>query len=95
MINLEAIYSYCYLNNKRLKKYESLIARDANYSCRYADQILKDRFELGEEAISKVAACSYTYAKYVLKKRFILGEEAIKLDSGYQPLYEDVFDCKL
>ncbi|NIO44988.1 MAG: hypothetical protein GTN36_05555, partial [Candidatus Aenigmarchaeota archaeon] len=47
------------------------------YSYNYAKDVIKDRFEKGEEAISKNAQYSYYYAEDVIKDRWEKGEEAI------------------
>ncbi len=57
----------------------------------YAKNVIKGRFELGEEAISKNAYSSFYYALDVLKPlgidRFELGEEAISKDAEYSYFY--------
>jgi len=48
---------------------EPFILKDAYWSYRYALDVIKDRWELGEPTISKNAHCSYCYAKYIIKGR--------------------------
>jgi len=57
--------------------YETIIAKDARHSYRYALDVLEGRFELGEPAIAKDPTLSYYYAVDVLEERFELGEAAI------------------
>lgn len=59
----------------------------------YARNILKGRFELGEEMISKHAWGCHKYSIDVLKERFLLGEEMIK-QSKYCKDYEKHFNIK-
>jgi len=49
----------------------------------YAENILRGRFELGEEAIAKDTVYSYYYAKNIIRGRFELGEKAIAKDAYY------------
>jgi len=60
---------------------ETTISQDTYYSYRYAIEVIKDRWELGEPAISKDAYYSYCYAKYIIKGRWELGEPAISQDA--------------
>jgi hypothetical protein len=60
-----------------MKTGEGIIAPDAEYSCLYARDVLKDRFPAGERAIAKDAFWSFWYAHDVLKGRFPAGEAAI------------------
>ena len=53
----------------------------------YARDVLKGRFELGEESISKDLGNSFMYATRVLKERFILGESVISTDIHYSLIY--------
>lgn len=53
----------------------------------YARDILKGRFELGEELIIKDSEYSYWYARIVLRGRFELGEELISTSSKYSTWY--------
>ena len=73
-------------NPEELKKREGAIATSAEYSYRYANYVLKGRFELGEEIIATDVHYSYFYAYYVLKGRFELAEKTI-LNSGFKPCY--------
>ena len=53
----------------------------------YARNILKGRFELGEDYISKDSYFGYSYARHVLKGRFKLCEETISKDYTTSYLY--------
>lgn len=76
--SVKRAYNYAVKNNCKLNlNNEKLIATDGGYSYFYACTVLKDSFELGEEAISKITHFSFNYAESVLKSRFKLGEEAI------------------
>jgi hypothetical protein len=59
------------------EKVEIFICNDAANACRYAETVLKGRFELGESAIASDDYWSLRYAFYVLKGRFELGEPVI------------------
>ena len=69
------------------KELEPIIAKSAEYSYMYADEVLSDEFKLGEKAIAKDSDYAYWYAKYILKDKFPLGEPAIAKDSYYSYLY--------
>ena len=56
---------------------EPAIAKNAEYSFWYADEILNGPFKLGEKAIAKNAEYSKEYTKNVLKKDFILDGKLI------------------
>ena len=65
---------------------EPTIAKNAEYSLWYADEILNGPFKLGEPTIAKHDGLySYKYALYVLKGPFKLGEPAIA-KSAYHSL---------
>ena len=49
-----------------------MIATDALFSYRYAVEVIKERFELGEKAISTDPAYSFAYTRNVLKGTFEL-----------------------
>lgn len=51
-------------------------------SYKYALNVLKGRFEIGEEAISGFLAHSMSYASEVLKGRFVLGENIISTNAS-------------
>lgn len=59
------------------KDIEAVIAQDSLYSYRYAMNVIRKPFPLGEQAIAESGEYSFYYAKYVLKDRFPLGEKAI------------------
>lgn len=83
----EGLYLY-YITINEYKKYilKGIVERSDIIIRRlyfvYARDILKDRFELGEDIISKNAWYSCNYSISVLKGRFELGESAI-CTSGY------------
>jgi hypothetical protein len=90
-------YSLCTLAvklNKRLYKYEPIIATSVHCSYCYARDTIKGRFELAENKISKHPYFAFAYATLCLKSRFKLGELVIK-DTEYQEVYEHHFNCKL
>ena len=64
---------------------EKIIATDAYSSYRYAFNVLKGRFELGEPIIATDSFYSYLYAREVIQGRFELGEPAIA--KGYNESY--------
>lgn len=64
-------------NKIRHKKYEDLIASDANASIWYAGDVLKGPFPDGEDVISKDTSAAEFYARVVIKKPFPEGESAI------------------
>ena len=86
-------------NSNDIKYIKNLIVnfviKDAKLSYKYARDVLKDGFELGEEVISKNVYYSYLYAKNILKGRFKLGEDAISKDTYYKKEYEALFNIKL
>ena len=67
---------------------EKLIAKDAEYSWRYAE-VIRSRFELGEPEIAKDSEASYYYAVRVIKGRFELGEPAIAKNPEYSLMYAE------
>lgn len=72
--------------DKRHPTYEQClktISEDAECSLKTAQDIIKGKFELGENAISKNPSCSYWYAKDVIKQRFELGEPSIARNDQY------------
>ena len=67
-----------YKNNiPELKKREKYIAKYPEYAYKYAKNILKKPFVLGEPSIAKDPAAAYFYVKNILKKPFVLGEPSI------------------
>lgn len=63
------------------EKVEIFICNDAANACRYAETVLKGRFELGEPAIALDSYWALRYAEYVLKGRFELAEPIIATTS--------------
>ena len=47
------------------KELEPIIAKSAEYSYMYADEVLSDEFKLGEKAIAKDSDYAFWYAKYI------------------------------
>ena len=77
----------------KLSEQEAL--KSAEYSYCYARDVLKGRFEKGEDVISKDAYYSYLYARYVLKSRFKEGEDVIITDPYYSKLYKkNIYDAE-
>ena len=54
-----------------------MISTSAAYSYRYANNVLKAPFPLGEKVIAECSVHSFDYARYVLKAPFQLGEHTI------------------
>lgn len=86
---LESDPSFCYNYikdnglNKSHPTYEKCletISKNAKHSRAIAENLIKGRFKLGEEAISKDSLESYWYAKEVIKGRWEMGEQAISCD---------------
>lgn len=74
---------------------EKIISESSAFSYLYAKQILKGRFELGEEAISKNIYYSFYYSVRVLANRFKLGEAVISQNPYYSHNYVFyVLKCK-
>ena len=69
----------------------AVLATDAIHSYRYARDVLKAPFPLGEKAIATNAKYSFLYARDVLKAPFPLGEKAIATDDAkYSYFYAKV-----
>jgi hypothetical protein len=80
-------YEYAKINGKS-EELESIIAKNARYSYRYAVYILNHKpFKLGEPAIAKNAFYAMRYIKNILKGRFELSEPAIAKDAYYAYSY--------
>ncbi len=74
-------------NHKDREALEQTISTSAEYSCLYAEHVIKGRFVLGEYVISKDAEYSCEYAKYAIHERFVLGEAAISEDAYISYFY--------
>jgi len=75
---------------------EKIISQDARRSYGYARDIIKGRFQLGENAISQDITRSYYYARNVLGDRFQLAENTISQSAEYSYLYaRDIIKGKL
>ena len=72
------------------KELEPIIAKSAEYSYMYADEVLSDEFKLGEKAIAKDSDHAFWYAKYILKDKFPLGEPAIARNDYFAALYTSI-----
>lgn len=97
-IDSEPLYSFdgWYLYHVPLKEYrlqalKGTVCTHSNDNARvcfyYARNILKYRFELGEEIISMDAQYSFWYADEVLYGRFPIGENTISKDSCFSFMY--------
>lgn len=72
----------------RFKDGESIIATDAEYSYKYAIEILnRKRFVKGEKVIASDPKYAYLYAKNVIKNPWPPGEAAISSDPDYTEMY--------
>jgi hypothetical protein len=76
--DLNSVYKYLYDGNTELKSIcETAISSSSYHSYIYAANVLRARFELGEDAIATNASYSYMYARDVINTRFIAGEASI------------------
>jgi len=75
------------MNEIDTKEEEAL--KSAKDSYFYALDILKGRFEKGENIISEDAGYSCDYARYILNDRFEKGENIISKDAKYSKLYKE------
>lgn len=83
-------YDYLSTIHKKHPTYEvclNTISKNAFYSRKTAEEIMKGRFELGEPAISKVPNEALWYARDVVKGRWEMGEEAIATRADYSFMY--------
>ena len=81
------------LSEQELSEQEALKSAKSSYL--YALNILKGRFEKGEDVISKDAYYSYCYARDVLKGRFEKGEDVISKSDEYSKLYKkNIYDAE-
>ena len=74
---------------------EQTIATNAEYSYRYARDVLKGRFELGEPVIASGALYSFWYAYEAIYGRFELGEAAIAEHGVLKAKYFDITGIRL
>lgn len=86
------LFCFEYLNtiHRKHPTYEvclKTISKDAYYSRKIAEEIIKGRFELGEPAISKIPNEALWYARDVIKGKWEMGEEAIAISAEYSFLY--------
>lgn len=70
-------YANDIVKGKVCNEMEDIIAKDADSSFFYANEVLEAPFPKGEPVIATHDENSYLYAYFVLKKAFPLGEEAI------------------
>ena len=82
------------LGNRNLKD-EKIISMYPRWAYNYARDVLKGRFELGEESISKNSELSYYYARDILKGRFTDGENVIKKCTDHSYMYNKFMKEKL
>jgi len=66
---------------------EEQIAKYSSWSLIYAENVLGDRFELGEPTIAKEPRDAMLYARDIISGRFELGEPAIASDGHSAYLY--------
>ena len=76
---LQALHRYHYVSKPVLRA----IAKDPEWAYRYAKDVLKGQFPLGEPTIAEDPQWAYYYAAEVLKGPFPLGEPAIAKDPGW------------
>jgi hypothetical protein len=75
------------LNAQQKKEAESVVAKDPEFACWYARDVIKGRFPKGEPAIAKDPEWAYWYACNVIKGRFPKGESAIAKDPEWACWY--------
>ena len=75
MINPEAVSDFAKLIQKRIPKWEHIVAKDARWAYHYA--LVVGKFELGEPSISKNLEYACYYAEYVLNGAFPAAEKII------------------
>ena len=95
LIFKEHIYDYekIVMGTNRMSKKEQEALKSAESAYCYANDILKGRFEKGEDIISKDARYSYYYARDVLNSRFEKGEDIISKDVDCSILYKhNIYD---
>jgi len=88
MVNMSPseAFNECLSRGERIPELEFIIAKSQSASYRYANEIVKGRFEKGEEEISCNLHYSYHYAVNVLKGPFYLCHPYI-FDSKYKDKY--------
>ena len=79
-------FDKCLSRGERIPELESIIAKSESASYRYANEIIKGRFEKGEEEISCNLHYSYHYAVNILKGPFYLCHPYI-FESKYKEPY--------
>lgn len=79
--------TYALVMNKAFSAGEPAIAKDANCSYQYADQVLDGPFPEGEAAIATRAQLAYDYAVHILRGPFPEGEPAIFSDPEFADHY--------
>jgi hypothetical protein len=79
-------FDECLSRGERIPELELIIAKSESVSYRYANEVLKGRFEKGEEEISWNLHYSYHYAVNVLKGPFYLCHPYI-FNSSYKERY--------
>ena len=74
-------YEKCRKKDKRILELEKIISTDSYYSYRYARDIIKEPFELGEDVISKDPQLSHCYARDIIGGPWKRGEDIISKDA--------------
>lgn len=83
----EEAYNECLKQNKNIPELESFIINEAKWSFFYARDIIKKRWEKGENVISQNTEYSYRYSLEIVKKQWLKGEESINKNSEYAYYY--------
>lgn len=79
----ELALEYAINTNQRFEEGEKAIAKNPGFSLRYADEVVKGRFELGEEIIGKSAYNILTYHRILKRHKTSLPEELHNMMLGY------------
>lgn len=81
-LNGDLIYLYTMSIAKRWPEGEEIIAEDPYNAYRYALNVIKGPFPLGEKAIAETSQFTFSYVKHVLRnKPFPLGEKQLAKDA--------------
>jgi len=73
----EAVFRLALAHKLRIPQWEHIIAESAEYSYKYATEIIKGRFIAGERAICQTSDWAFFYASDVIKGKWKDGEGAI------------------
>ena len=85
-MNSYKAYRICLEENKRSKKLEKIIIEDPQWSYFYALNVIKGRWDEGEDTISKDPKWSYYYATVVIDEHFKKSNDII-FNSEYKKKY--------